>query len=394
MKKSIGNTVCSALVVVALSASIGWAMFPSIGYASGDHGDEHGNEEAGGEHAEGLVALTADQIAAAKIEISVAAPGTLAREIIVPGRVVTAADRMAQIVPKVGGTVFEARKNLGDTVEKGEVLALIESREMAEAVAEYLAAQRATELARTVYSREKALWDKKITAEQDFLTAKNASQEASIRFDLAKQKLQALGHDGGDVSSANTRFHEIKSPIAGRVIGRELTLGEYVDSTHTAFTIADLGTVWVEAAIAPADLSFVQEGQSVSIQENVNGAQGLLIFVGPAVDADTRAAKAVIELENKDNQLRPGQFVNAAIATSAQQVDVVIPKASIQSIEGKSTVFVRVEKGFEKRDVVMGREDSRNVEIVSGLSMGEPVATSGTFRLKAELGKSEAAHEH
>jgi cobalt-zinc-cadmium efflux system membrane fusion protein len=112
---------------------------------------------------------------------------------------VAAADRMAQIVPKVGGTVTEARKNLGDTVEKGEVLALIESREMAESVADYLAAKRAEELARTTFNREKGLWDKKITAEQDYLTAKNAHQEAKIKLDLAKQKLQALGHDG-DVS--------------------------------------------------------------------------------------------------------------------------------------------------------------------------------------------------
>lgn len=400
MKKTFKNTMCASIVVLAVFGGIGWTVMSSPSYASGDHGadeagaDEHGHAEEGGEHVEGLIALTPEQIATAKIDISVAAPGTLSREIIVPGRIVTAADRMAQIVPKVGGTVFEARKNIGDTVEKGEVLALIESREMAEAVAEYMAAQRASELASTVYKREKSLWDKKITAEQDFLTAKNASQEASIRFDLAKQKLQALGHEGGNVTGADTRFHALRSPIAGRVTGRELTLGEYVDTTHTAFTIADLSVVWVEAAITSADLSFVQEGQSVNIQGGESGVQGRLIFVGPAVDTDTRAAKAIIEFDNADNRLRPGQFVNAAIATSAQQADVIVAKGAIQVIEGGNSVFVRTDKGFEKRNVVTGREDSRNIEIVSGLEMGEPVATSGTFRLKAELGKSEAGHEH
>ncbi len=399
MKKSFKNTLCVSVMVLALSAGAGWTLMSSPSYASGDHGAEekdphgHGAEE-GDEQVEGVVALTAEQIAAAKIDISIAAPGTLAREIIVPGRIASAADRMAQVVPKVGGTVFEARKNLGDTVEKGEVLALIESREMAEAVAEYLAAQRASELASTVYKREKSLWDKKITAEQDFLMARNTSQEASIRFDLAKQRLQALGHDGGKVSSADTRFHELRSPITGRVVGRELTLGEYVDTTHTAFTIADLSKVWVEAAIAPTDLSFVQEGQVVTIQGDSSGAQGRLVFVGPAVDADTRSAKAIIEFDNADSKLRPGQFVNAAIATSAQQADVIIAKGALQTIEGSSVVFVRTDNGFEKRNVVTGREDSRNVEIISGLEMGEPVATSSTFRLKAELGKSEAGHEH
>jgi biotin carboxyl carrier protein len=164
-----------------------------------------------------------------------AAPGILTREVKVPGKIVTAADRMAQIVPKVQGTVTEARKNLGDTVAKGEVMALIESREMAEAVAEYFAARRAEELARTIYNREKGLWHKKITAEQDYMNAKNASQEAAIRLDLARQKLQALGYEGEIDQKANTRFYEVKSPIAGRVIERGLTLGEYVDTTHSAY---------------------------------------------------------------------------------------------------------------------------------------------------------------
>ena len=415
MTKSYKNTMYASVAVLVLSGVFGWTLVSSPSYASGDHDhateekhedehdhgkqtkavDEHGHgAEDGDEHAEGVVALTDEQIAAAKIEVTAALSGALAREIIVPGRIVTAADRMAQIVPKVGGTVFEARKNLGDTVEKGEVLALIESREMAEAVAEYLAAQRASELAHTVYKREKSLWDKKVTAEQDYLTAKNTSQEASIRFDLAKQRLQAIGHDGKNVSGINTRFHELRSPIAGRVIGRELTLGEYVDTTHTAFTIADLGLVWVDAAIAPADLSSVQEGQTVSIQGDDTGAKGRLIFVGPAVDADTRAAKAIIEFDNAANRLRPGQFVNVAIATSAEQAGVLVPKAAIQTIEGSSVVFVRTGHGFEKRVVTTGRADSRNIEVISGLQAGEPVATSATFRLKAELGKSEAGHEH
>lgn len=398
----------SGIAVIALSGITAWNV---PGYAANEHGHAHdheaeGGDENDGEHghgeeaAEGTIVLTAAQIAAAGIRISDAGGRDLAREVIVPGKIVTAADRMAQIVPKAAGVVTEARKNLGDTVEKGEILALIESRDMAEAVADYLAAKRHEELARTTFNREKHLWEKKITAEQDYLNARNAHQEAKIRMDLSHQKLHTLGHDDDMIKAYDTadaadklRFHEIRSPLSGRVIGRELTLGEYVDTAHTAFTIADLSVVWVETAISPSDLPFVREGQTAHITGN-HKAQGKLAFVSPVIDPETRSAKAIIALDNQDGAWRPGAFVNASIVTSAQTAELIVPRDALQMIGGKPAVFVRIPQGFEKRDVTTGREDSRNVEIISGLKPGEPVAISNTFTLKAELGKSEAEHQH
>ena len=414
----------AGIAIIALSGVGGWSFLPLPSHAADEHGHDHGHEEneekhddgkeeqhghghedehghGGEEHAEGVIALSAEQITAAGIKVAAVGSSTLAREVAVPGKIVAAADRMAQIVPKAEGVVTEARTNLGDTVEKGEILALIESREMAEAVADYLAAKRTEELARTTFNREKSLWEKKITAEQDYLNARNAHQEAKIRMDLSHQKLHALGHDEDMIKAydkadvAETlRFHEIRSPLAGRVIGRELTLGEYVDTAHTAFTIADLSVVWVETAIAPADLPFVKEGQVANVTGNAVKAQGKLIFVSPAIDPETRSAKAIIELDNKEGTWRPGEFANAAIATSAQAADLIVPKDAIQSMNGKPAVFVRTAQGFEKRDVTIGREDSQHVEVVSGIKPGEQIAIANTFTLKAELGKAEAEHEH
>lgn len=363
------------------------ALMPAS-YAADEHGHDH--EEAHAEE-EGSLDLSAEQIKAAGIETAVVQSGALAKEVSVPGKIVAAADRMAQIVPKVSGTVTEARKNLGDKVEKGEVMALIESREMAEAVADHLAAKRAEELARTTFNREKDLWDKKITAEQDYLNAKNAHQESVIRLDLTRQKLQALGHEG---SMNSTRFHEIKSPLSGRVIGRELTLGEYVDSTHAAYTVADLSVVWVETAIAPADVEVVREGQAARLSSGSVTGEGRLIFVSPAIEPETRTAKAIIEVANPEGIWRPGAFVTAAIATAKQGSGLIVPREALQSIEGKPVVFVRTEHGFEKREITTGKDDSRQVEVLTGLKSGETIAVANTFTLKAELGKSEAEHEH
>ncbi len=421
-KSKIKNLLLAGVAVFALTGGvIGWNYVVSPSLAAESHGDSHAHEEGEekhdegkeeqhghghedehghggggeeGEHAEGVIPLSAEQITAAGIKVAAVGPGQLAREVSVPGKIVAAADRMAQIVPKVGGTVTEARKNLGDTVEKGEILALIESREMAESVADYLAAKRGEELARTTFNREKGLWEKRITAEQDYLTAKNAHQESKIKLDLAKQKLQALGQDGEISNNGNSRFHELRSPLPGRIIARELTLGEYVDTTHSAFMVADLSVVWVETAIAPGDLPFVKEGLMANVAGSGGKTDGKMIFVSPAIDPETRAAKAIIELDNAEGKWRPGEFANASIATSAQDTDLIVPKDAVQMIEGKPVLFVRTDKGFEKRNVMTGREDSRHIEIISGVIFGEPVAVSSTFTLKAELGKSEAEHEH
>jgi len=383
------------IVLVTLLGVFTYREWIPHSHATNSRDDEHSHDDKDDDHAEeDIILLTASQIMAAGINVTPVNSGMLAQEIAVPGRIISAANRMAQIAPKVGGIVTEARKNLGDRVEKDEVMALIESREMAEAVANYLAAVRAEKLSRTIFNREKNLWNKRITAEQDYLHAQNIHQETRIRLDLAWQKLQALGYENDHEKDNNTRFHTLRSPLSGRVITRELTLGEYVDSTHSAYIVADLSIVWIETAIAPDDLPSVKEGQTVIITNGTNKGNGQLIFVSPIIDPATRTAKAIVELDNSDGTWRPGEFVNAMITTATQEKDIVIPKDAIQKIEGHSVVFVRTHSGFEKRDVTTGRENSQHVEIMSGLSFGEEIAISGTFILKAELGKSEAEHTH
>ena len=358
----------------------------------GAEGDEHGHGEEGHEEEEGALKLSPEQMSASGVQIVPVREGSLSHQVSVPGRIVADADRMAQIVPKVSGVVVEARKNLGDTVEKGEVLALIESREMAEAAAEYQAASRSAELAKTTHNREKTLWEKKVTAQQDYLSAKNAWQEAQIRLDLAKQKMETLG--GTADKATPSRYHELKSPLAGLVVERELTLGEFVDTSHKAFTVADLSVLWVETAIAPDDLPNVKEGQDAFIEGGGKQGTGKLIFVSPVINPDTRSAKAIIELENPEGKWRSGDYANASIVTGTQEAGVLVPKDAVQTIEGKPFVFVKNEGGFEKRSVVTGKKDSEHIEVASGLAQGEEVAIGNTFVLKAEAGKSEAEHSH
>lgn len=373
-----------------------------------DGHDEHAGhaETAGkaGEHdegAEGLIKLTEEQIKAAGIEIVAAKPGTLAKEVSVPGRIVINANAQAKVVPKLAGTVAKVHKQIGESVTAGEVLATLDSREMADAKAEFLAAVRSAELAKSVLVREERLWTQKVTAEQDYLSAKNAQQEAAIKVDLAHQKLHTIGLSEDEIAAlpngsneATTRFYDLRSPIAGKITTRELVMGQVVGADKDVFSIADLSTVWVELAVQPADLAFATEGQDVRINNGAKTAIAKVVVVSPAIDVDSRAAKVIAELPNPAGEWRIGDYVGAQLLSGKQNVAVLAPKAALQTIKGSKVVFVSDHDGFRVTSVTTGREDSENVEILTGLTTDQKIATSNTFTLKAELGKAEAEHEH
>jgi len=148
------------------------ATAPAGGHAHGA-GEEHGDEAP-----EGALRMTEAQIAGARIEVAAAGPGTVVRRVSLPGTVAANADRLAHVPARVAGIVTTLHRRLGETVAAGEVLAVVESAEIATAKGDYLAALRTTELARVTFEREQRLWQRRISAEQDFLKARTDWQEA------------------------------------------------------------------------------------------------------------------------------------------------------------------------------------------------------------------------
>jgi len=423
--EGFGTRVCEAGFLAALQEKLGFASAPaeqkaaakddhghshgdkeSDGHAYGDAADSHDKEPDGHEHgegeSEGLVKLTQAQISAAGIETAPAGPATLVKEISVPGRVALNGDRQAKIVPKIAGIVASINKQLGAHVEDGEVLAAIESREVADAKSQYLEAWRAEELAKKVFEREERLWQQKVTAEQDYLTAKNAFETSKIQLELAHQKLHTMGLDEADIDAVIAspeleqafRSYKIRSPIKGRVTARNLVLGQMLATDTEIFNIADLSTVWVDLAVQPADLPFASEGQEVIVRGEGRTAEGKIVGLSPVIDPETRSARAIAEIDNSKGEWQPGDYVRAQLISSRKETPLSVPRDAIQTINGKPSVFVSQQGGFKARAVTTGKEDSRNVEIISGLNPGDVIAVTNTFALKAELGKSEAEHEH
>jgi cobalt-zinc-cadmium efflux system membrane fusion protein len=347
------------------------------------------------------VVLSPEQIAAAGIEVQTAQNGILARRIIVPGTIVPDADRVAHVSVKLFGTVADLRKKLGDAVVKDEVLAVLESREVADAKSEYLATRLTNQLQQELFERDRTLWEKHVSNEQQFLRSRNAAAQARMRFDIARQKLVALGVDENEIVAlpnepeASFRRQDVRSPIGGRVVERKVELGTAVGRDNLEselFVVMDLEKVWVELAVSPADLPSIREGQSVTVTARgvAQKAEGNIIFISPVLEKDTRSARVVAALPNAEGVWRPGSFVTAAIAVEEQAVPLAVPTSAIQTVGGEPVIFVRAPEGFDKRTVVLGRRDARLAEVVSGLRAGEQVAVANTFALKAEALKGLA----
>lgn len=394
----------NALLVIAILASLaaGAALPGLFGRLTAPRGDLKTENRTAAAPADvvPLIRLTPEQIAAAKIVTAKVGPGALGRRIVVPATIKPDPDQLARVAAKVSGVVAQMRKRLDAEVTRNETIAVIDSREVADAKSEYLAAAVNYDLQAQLFQREKRLFERGITAEVLFLKAKAVYTEAKLRIDLARQKLAALDLSEAEIAALSgqsiehLRQKEIRAPIAGRVIERLVNIGQPVTSETQIYVLADLSVVEADLAVPLASLASIRKGQPVTLSTpDGRRLEGQVTIVSAIVTPETRTGHVVASFKNPDYALNPGALVNADIALARAPVDVMIPRLAIQTIHNEPTVFVKVADGFEKRVVETGDGDDASVEIVKGLKPGETIAVGNSFLLKAEAGKNEIPEE-
>ena len=358
--------------------------------------EAHDGEEHGGENSQ--VVATPEQIKAAAIEVAPVTATPLTGEVIASGQIVPATQGQAHVTARTDGVVVRLLRQLGDPVTAGTPLAILDSRDIADAQARYLQAGRTYELARASFAREETLWQQKVTARADYDQAKAALDAARIDRDLAAQQLRALGIPADRIGRASDlRLIEVRAPVAGRVTQVNVTPGEYVSADKELFQVANQRVVWAELLVPARDLPRVRQGQRVEItpQGEAHAHVGRIQFLSPAIDPASGAAKAVVTLPNPDGELAIGRLVTGHIATARDgRSGIMVPKSALQEVGGRTVVFVRNQRGFEVRPLTVAPGTSERVTVLAGLKPGERIAVENSFILKAELGKSEAEHEH
>ncbi len=327
------------------------------------------------------------------IDIHTSGPARIKSVLKLIGEIALNADRSVQVSPRLAGVVESVHANAGDKVSKGQLLAVLSSQDLASERGELRAAQQRLELARSVYQRERKLWQEKISAEQDYQQARAAMNEADIAVQGARQKLAAIGVRGDAGQMAR---HEIRAPIGGVITDKRITVGESVAADGAVFVVADLSTVWAEVTVGERDLDTIKTGQSASVMANSTEARasGRVSYISALVGAQTRAAKARVVLPNPDGAWRPGAPVRVEVIAAEVTVPVAVLADAIQTIRDEPAVFGRYGDQFEARPIRTGRSDGQYVEVLGGLGAGVKYAAKNSFLIKADIGKSGASHDH
>lgn len=347
-------------------------------------------EKANAEDEEALVSLTAEQVQAAGITLTTPSVGGSIADVTIPATIAGDPQSVQVISAAIGGRLVSLNRNLGQNVARGDVLAIVESREAAELTGSVEAARARLNLANSNLSREQRLFAERVSPEQDLIAARTAATEARIALRQAQQALGAAGTSAGALNRI-----AIRSPIAGQIISRPAMLGQSVAADAELFRVANLGQVSVEFSLDPAIASRVRPGAMVEISTPSRIGTGKVIFVSPALDLEQRLVPAIASLSNVDAMWRIGESVTASVKLmEGDDQSISVPQTAVQTVNGNNVVFVRTAKGFRAVNVTLGERGGDRVTIRAGLKGDERIAAANSFILKAELGKGEAEHGH
>lgn len=367
------------------------------GDAEDGHDDHAGHEDEN----EGGIRITPQVMREFGIEVRSADGGHIEKVVRLPGEMVFNADRIAHVTPTVAGIVRKVNFSVGHQVEAGQVMAVLNSRELAAARSEFLAAKARLALAEANLHRDQRLLEEKVGTERAVLESQQAFEETRIALNQAENALHALGYSHDQIAKIesldDTEFntYELTSPLGGMVTARHVTVGEVIEPGNgSPFVVADLSTVWVNLTVYQRDLAHVQAGQHVTIRfgHGIPDAEGEIAFISPSLEEKTRTATARIVLKNPEGHWRPGLFVEGRIETGRASASVVVPRSAITEMDGEQVVFVQTDEGFEPREVTVGRTTPESAEIVAGLKPGERYVAANVLALKAEMNRAALEH--
>lgn len=310
---------------------------------------------------------------------------------------------LADITTLVRGRVVDVYADLGQQVEANALLALLYSSELGLAQSGYLKARAKLHVAEQAYARAKFLLQEKVIGEAEAQRRQAELLSMQAEANEAHDRLKLLGMSDDEFRrldhSRKIRSHvPIVAPFAGRIIGRNLTRGEVVETTEILFVVADLSEVWVRANIPEKDIQFIHSvhasgGTQAEVRINAyprENFKGTITYIGDVLDPVTRTMQLRLELPNPEGRLKPEMFATIRLFSESQPDQLAVPEAALQRDQGRTFVFVqRSAIEYEVREVQIGESNGTFTSILGGLSEGEPVVTHGAFVLKSELLKKQ-----
>ena len=323
------------------------------------------------------------------IQIVTISPAPLTRTLRLSGQVAYNGFKTTPVITAVGGPVSQVLVFPGQHVRAGQPMLEVSSPDYSQLRASYLKARDSYNLADKNYQRAQDLFAHHAIAEADVLQAESTRTQAQADMNATEQGLHILGITNLDslASAPPTAQIPVRAPISGEVVDRLCSPGQLIQAGATqCFTISDMSTVWVLVNVYQNQLSYIHNGEAVSVQTDAYPTifHGKISYLAPAVDPNTRTLQARIVTENPGEKLKNQMYVTAIVVAGTIPKAITVPVASVmRNTENQPFVYVQTAAGqFSRRMVEIGEIQQERIQILSGLSAGEKVVADGSLFLQ------------
>jgi cobalt-zinc-cadmium efflux system membrane fusion protein len=332
------------------------------------------------------------------VELVAVASQPVSETIACSGRVAFNQNRYVELRARTDGIVRRIGCDVGAAVDAHQTLAVIDSPRLGDVKAAYInAVSQSQQLQYEATRVERMAADQAVPGKM-LRESQTALAQQQTTTANARQQLINLGFSSDEIASlvvdkdTGTEL-PLVTPWHGTIVGRHAVEGELVDRNAPLFDLADLDTMWVYLNLYEADLGRVKKGQTVVfVPDGLAGHEfsGPIDWISPEVDARTRITQVRAELTNTDGLLRANMYGRGKIIVEPPHDGLVVPAAAVQDYRRQPVVFVQKSpEAFAVRPVTIGVKLDGNWELLSGVSLGEMVVTTGSFLLRSDLEKDK-----
>ncbi|MDP2384577.1 MAG: efflux RND transporter periplasmic adaptor subunit [Nitrospirota bacterium] len=330
-----------------------------------------------------------------RVETALVEVGSGAHALTLSGKIAYGEDHYSRISSPIQGRVLEVRAHLGERVQAGSVLLVLDSQEIAQAYSEYVKEDSDLQYATRARDLAKDLYENKALPLKDLKQAENELTKARAEFRRAKERLLSLRVPAQELEKPldrqkiTSRF-DMKSPLTGIVVERNVTPGQSIggDSSQVVFTVADLDMLQVVADVYERDLALVKEGQfaTVSVEAYPDVSfPATVASIGDVVDTTSRTIKLRAWVNNKDHRLKPEMFARLHIQVGESSPLLTIPREAVLEVDGKQFVYVlEGPDQYAKREVKVNTISPDHVRVLEGLTSGQRIVIKGAVLIKGQ----------
>jgi len=315
---------------------------------------------------EDIVEMRADQAKLANIQTSLIELRSLSNTLKVNGKVSVAPQSLATVCMPMGGFVKSTSLMPGNTVRKGQKLAILENQEFVDIQQNYLEAKNKLEYAAAEYARHKELYKDDVYSQKNVQQVTSDYKSLKAQVGALEQKLIIIGINPSRLNENTiSRSVAVYSPISGYVKAVNINVGKFVQPSDVLFEIENRDKLFLELTLFEKDADKVSEGQAIKffINNETEEHQAVIYQTGKSIETD-KTYKVYASVKTPCPNILPGMYVNAVIETSGNKVNAV-PTESIVSFEDKDYIFV-----FHKNKTESGKPftEYRMVVVTKGLT--------------------------